>query len=263
MSAQPDSELWNAVLAKVRTFRPEEIADAIRLADTLPPPDGEYADSAAALIHEIALHAESVGDWGQCASLYRRAAEYRVANPHIKAGALFRYGLCEEHIGNFLEAIRSFRQALEYAQGWPALIALVRVHLARLLMAAEEWEQAAALLQELTAANAGGAVAASEGTQVPPDDIEVSLCRCLARLGNAADARARLESFCARRSDSDRQADAIQLLAGIYEEAGDTEQALECYGQLIASGSVDTQMKLAAAHRRTAILSRGYRSSKR
>lgn len=238
---QLDPALCDLVKRKIATFDRDEILEAVRLTQGFPPPSSEPADVAAQVLHDVALHAESLGDWPLCVSLYLRSLEYTVASPRIPIGSWFRYGLCQERMGTLREAMAGYRKALSYGEAWPHVTALARKHLAELLMAAEEFEEAGSLLEELSRA--------LPHPEIERGQVEVKLARCLLHLGRANEARLRLEALCAEPPSTEAAIEGFQLLADIYEAGGERQSAISCYARIIESGAATVHVKAAAAHR--------------
>ena len=236
-----DPALCRLVKDKIATFGREQILEAVRLTESFPPPGEEPADVVSQVIHDVALHAESLGDWPLCAALYRRALAYPVDGPRIAAGNWYRLGLCQERIGCLREAMESYRRVLSLEQAWPYVAALARAALAGLLTAAEEYEEAAELLARLRTE--------APHPEIPAGRTAVELAGCLVRLGRQAEARRTLEDLCAGELTDAFAVEGARLLAGIHEAAGETAAAISCYERIIGSGGAELHLKQAAAAR--------------
>ncbi len=211
------------------------------MTETLPEADSSVADDIAQLIHDVALHAESMEDWAVCAQLYLRVTAYRAANPRIPVGAWFRHGLCSEKMGNLAGAIVSYRKALQFGDVWPQVTAMTRLRLSELLMAAEKFDEAASILTEL-----GQQPAQPE---IHPHRVQVNLARCLARTNRRPDARGILDRLGSEMASSEFAVEGLKLLAELCESSGDFTSARDCYQGIVDSSFADTPSKAAAAHR--------------
>jgi len=60
---QLDPVLRDLVKDKISTYRAGQILEAVKLLESFPPPTNAPADEIAQVIHDVALHAESLGDW--------------------------------------------------------------------------------------------------------------------------------------------------------------------------------------------------------
>ena len=78
-----DPAFRDEILHKIATFDPEKIREAVHMLEALPEAGEDVADDVAQLIHDVALHAESMEDCALCSRLYLRATTYRTANPQI------------------------------------------------------------------------------------------------------------------------------------------------------------------------------------
>ena len=240
-----DPVLCNLVKEKIGTFDRDDILEAVRLTGSFPAPGAAPADVVAQVIHDVAQHAESLADWPLCVSLYLRVLEYTVDSPRIPIGAWYRLGICQEHSGALREAMASFRQALSLGEAWPHVTALARMHLAELLMAAEEFEEAASILTDL--------LRALPYPEISTEQVQLSLARCHLRLGSFEGARRQLEALCRASPPTEAAAEALRLLADIHEASGDTDSAASCYQRIIQSDAAEIPLKLAAAHRLSAL----------
>lgn len=238
---EPDPALVETIKRKIATFEREQILEAVGLTENFPPPGPEPADIAAQVLHDVALHAESLGEWPLCASLYRRSLAYPTVSPRIPIGNWFRYGLCQEHMGALREAIAGYRNALSYGDAWPHVTALARKHLAELLMAAEEFQQARAVLEQLSAS--------LPHPEIQSDQVALELARCLLRLGERKAALERLQSLSSQPTSTEAAVEALQLLADLHEQAGNLQAAAACYRRIIQSGAAESNIKAAAAYR--------------
>jgi len=229
------------VLRKITTFDREEILAAVAMVDGLPEPTGAIADDAAQLIHDVALHAESLSDWALCARLYLRVTKYNTADPRIPIGAWYRHALCSERIGDLIGAMASYRTVLKSPTIWPHVTALARFRLAELLMAAEEFEQALTLLSGLDPQAAL--------PEIHPHRILINQARCLSRTGDRQKARAILKQFALDAGSSEFALDGLRLLAEICEADRDYVAARSCYLHILESPFAGTLSKIAATHR--------------
>jgi tetratricopeptide (TPR) repeat protein len=248
MATGLDPSLRECILQKLRTFDRKQILEAVALSDGFPPPSLEHADEVAQVLHDIGLYAESLGDWDLCATLYQRVVQYPVFNAQIPAGSSYRYGLCQERRGKLREAARAYRRTLEYGEVWPEVNALARRNLARLLVAAEEYEEAAAVLAQLLKAPLIPGIEAVE--------IQLSLARCLLRLARYEEALALLEPLSKSPNPGEFPVEAMCLLAEVHEAKGDFQSAARCYSEIAASGLAETHIKAAAIHRQSALRKR-------
>lgn len=247
MATMLDPSVRDAVLQKLRTFDRVQILEAVGLSESFPPPGVEHADEVAQVLHDIGLYAESLGDWSLCAGLYQRVVEYPVFSARIPAGSTYRLGLCQERMGRLREAAQTYRRTLEYgADVWPEIDALARRNLSRLLVAAEEYEQAAAVLARL--------LKAPPTPEVETAEIQLIFAKCLLRLGRTEEAVALLELLSKQASEF--SVEATSLLAQMYEGGDDLRSAIRCYSDIIANGFAEPHMKAAALHRRTTLQKR-------
>lgn len=228
----------------------ENLREALRLAEGLPKPaKATAADDVAQTLYELVLHAESLGDWELCSGLYRQVAEYDVANGQIRSAALFRYGICREHQGDYFGAIDAYRRSIPDAAGWPLVEGLARFHLAQLLISAEQYEEAAAILQDLLLFDLPHA-------ELDAGEIALDRARCLWRTERLEEARDLIERP-PHPISGEAQIEAKRLLAEIHEARGDTERAAECYRSIVQSDCADPQLKSAASHRLSALVPNG------
>jgi FkbM family methyltransferase len=242
-----DADLQAEIRAKVAAGGLDGIREALRLAESLRGPSSTTAgdDDVAQTLYELVLNAEVLEDWELCSALYERVASYNVVNPHVRAAAWFRFGLCRERQGDLAGAVKGHRWAIPDAAGWPLVEGLARFRLAQLLAAAEDYSAAAELFSAIVAANLPHA-------EISAGSVILNWARCLWRLGNAVEARALLENPPHPLSD-EVQIDALRLLAEIYEAIGDTERAAECYRSIVQSAFAEPQLKSAAGHRLAAL----------
>lgn len=236
-----DSEFRDEVLRKITSFNPEQIREAIQLTELLSQTGSGVADDAAQLIHDVALHAESMEDWAICARLYLRVTGYTVSNQRIPVGAWFRHGLCSEKMGNLAGAIASYRKALQFGDVWPQVTAMTRIRLSELLMAAEEYEEAASVLEDLMHQPAQ--------PDIHPHRVQVNLARCLYRTRRWPEARRVLERLGAEEISSEFALEGLKLLAEVCEYADDFGSARDCYQRIFDNTFASAGSKAAAAHR--------------
>jgi tetratricopeptide (TPR) repeat protein len=240
-----DPQLCDLIKRKIAGFEPGELLEAVRLTESFPPPGSEPADVVAQVLHDVALHAESLGDWSLCLSLYSRSLEYTVDGPRIHVGSWFRCGLCQERMGLLRDAMDSYRKALSYGEVWPHVTALARKHLAELLMAADEFQEALAFLEQLSRA--------LPHPEISREEVEVNLARCLLRLQRREEARVRLEELCTGPAPTEAALEGLKLLADVYEASRDWQSAIACYRRIIESGAAEAGLKAAAAFRLAAL----------
>jgi tetratricopeptide (TPR) repeat protein len=241
-----NEELIRQIKQKIATLEAEQILEAVRLTESFPPPGSDPADLPAQLLHDVALHAESLADWPLCIALYSRSLAYPVVSQSIPLGNWYRYALCQEHMGALREAVAGYRKALSYGEVWPHVSALARKRLADLLIAAEEYDEAAQLLAELSRS--------LPHPEIPGEQVEVDFARCLLRTGQPDAARQRLEAVCAGSIASEATIEGLRLLAQLCEESGQKQYAAACYQRIIESGAAGLEVKSAAAYRLTALL---------
>jgi len=236
-----DPQLLAEIRRKITTFRRDEILEAVRLSETFPPPAGEPGDVFSQVIHDIALHAESLEDWRLCAGLYERALRYPVNTARIRVGNWYRYGLCRERMAHYREAIEAYRRVTGEAEAWPYVTALARWRLAGLLLAAEDFSAAVEHLRAL--------LPALPHPEIPLAPVEIELARCEFKLGNPAGARARLETLLDQETHGQFGVAGLCLLAEICMTAGDRDREAACYERIIQNEYAELHIKLAASHR--------------
>ncbi len=229
------------VLRKIATLNGEQIRAAVAMVNDLPEPTEAIADDAAQLIHDVALHAESLLDWELCARLYLRVTRYNTADPRIPVGAWYRHALCSERMGDFIGAMASYRTVLKSPTVWPHVTALARFHLSELLMAAEEFGQASILLSDIEPQAAL--------PEIHPHRILINQARCFSRTGKRQEARAILDQLISDAGSPEIALGGLKLLAEICEVDGDYAAARSCYLGILENSFASTLSKVAATHR--------------
>lgn len=243
-----DEEFRRALWEKLQTFRKEEILSAVDLSWEFPPPEAQEGpqDAVARTIHDIALHAESLGDWELCKSLYRRVPDYPAARREIAADARYRYAYCLERQGRLIEAIQAYRSNLvTEASASATLTGLTRLRLARLLMDAEEHEAALQLLEELA-------------RSLPVDRVEThevltDLGRCALRLSRFELSRQALQQAVELTLGLESEIEALRMLAEAHERLSNPKAAIACYRRLVDSNFSEPRTKVAATVRLNAL----------
>lgn len=243
-----DEAFRRALWDKLQTFRKEEILAAVDLSWEFPPPEAQEGpqDAVAQTIHDIALHAESLGDWELCKSLYRRVPDYPADRREIAADSRYRYAYCLERQGRLIDAIKAYRANLTTESGVsPTLTGLTRLRLARLLMDAEEYEEALRLLEDLA-------------RSLPLDRVEThevltDLGRCALRLGQPERARQALQQAVEMTLGLESEIEALRMLAEAHERLANPKAAIECYRRLVNSNFSEPRTKAAATVRLNAL----------
>jgi tetratricopeptide (TPR) repeat protein len=226
---------------KISTFRRQDILEAIRLSESFPCPANEPGDVFSQVIHDIALHAEALGDWRLCADLYEKALRYTVVTARIRAGNWYRYGLCSERMGDYREAVAAYLRVTQEPNAWPYVTALTRWRLAGLLVAAEDFSGAAEQL--------GALLELLPHPEIPQAAVEIELARCEFRLGNRVDARRRLEALIEGDIRGSLAVDALCLLAEVCMVMGDHCCESACYEKIIHHEAADLHTRMGASHR--------------
>lgn len=231
-------QFWDSWQPRLATYDPGQLTSAVEAIEELPPPSGEPADPVACIIHEVARHAESLQDWQLCAALYQRVLQYPVNDRAIHAGAWYRYGLCREKCGRFAEAICAYRSALLLGEAWPEVAALSRRSLAELLMAMEEYREAAELWQHV----------AEDRSLEDAERAHAALCqaRCLIQLGENRQAQESLKRI-GENADSDTALQALYELARICESDANLDEARHYYQRILEASFSEPSLRLAAA----------------
>jgi tetratricopeptide (TPR) repeat protein len=243
-----DEAFCRSLWQQLQTFRRDDILAAVELSWDFPRPGEEPGpqDLVAQALHDIALHAESLGDWDLCLNLYRRVLDYPVACGEITADSRFRLAYCLERKGQLLEAIAAYRQAIELErEAKPAVQAFTRLRLARLLIDAEDYAGAFLLLDELTRR--------LPVAGMDEHEVYVSLGRCALLLGELTRARQALEHAVALAGGREAEIEALRLLAETCERLGDTAAAISAYRRIVASTFSEPRTKVAAAIRLNAL----------
>ena len=243
-----NEEFRRALWEKLQTFQKEAILAAVDLSWEFPPPEAQEGpqDTVAQTIHDIALHAESLGDWELCKSLYRRVPDYPAERREIAADSRYRYAYCLERQGRLIEAIRAYRGNLATEVGVSAtLTGLTRLRLARLLMDAEEYEEALELLEELAQA--------LPVDRVDTHEVLTDLGRCALRLGRFERARQALQQAVETTLGLESEIEALRMLAEAHERLSNPQAAIECYRRLVDSNFSEPRTKAAATVRLNAL----------
>ncbi|MCC6588384.1 MAG: tetratricopeptide repeat protein [Bryobacterales bacterium] len=233
-------ELWD----RLRTFRPELLLGAVEESRSFAPPnaDGAAQNDIAQTIHDIALHLESLQDWELCKTLYRRVLEYPVNLPDIHGDARFRLAVCDERQGAYNTAIEAFREAIAHEAGTKvALRAHARVRMARLLMDAERFGEALALLEQV--------VPMLPVDQLAAHELWKDVGRCALRLGRGPHAVDTLRRAADAVHGQEGEVEVLRLLAEAYERNQQRTEAVECYRRIVSSGFSEPRTKAAATVR--------------
>ena len=232
--------LWD----RLRTFEREALLAAAEESRLYAPPngDGEAQNDIAQTIHDIALHLESLSDWELCKTMYRRVLEYPVSLADIHGDARFRLAVCEERQGAYNAAIEAFRESIEGEDGTKvALRAHARVRLARLLMDAEEFAEAMALLEQV--------IPMLPVDQLAAHELWFEVGRCALRLGRAEYAVEVLRRATDAVRGLEREVEVLRSLAEAYERNQQRTEAVECYRRIVSSGFSEPRTKAAATVR--------------
>lgn len=243
-----DEAFRRALWEKLQTFQKEEILAAVDLSWEFPPPEAQEGpqDTVAQTIHDIALHAESLGDWELCKSLYRRVPDYPAERREIAADSRYRYAYCLERQGRLIEAIQTYRANLATEAAVSAtLTGLMRLRLARLLMDAEEYGEALQLLEELARS--------LPVERVDTHEVLTDLGRCALRLGQFERARQALQQAVELTLGLESEIEALRMLAEAHERLGNPKAAIECYRRLVDSNFSEPRTKAAATVRLNAL----------
>lgn len=243
-----DEAFRRALWEKLQSFQKEEILAAVDLSWEFPPPEAQEGpqDTVAQTIHDIALHAESLGDWELCKSLYRRVPDYPAERREIAADSRYRYAYCLERQGRLIEAIQTYRANLATEAAVSAtLTGLTRLRLARLLMDAEEYGEALQLLEELAWS--------LPVERVDTHEVLTDLGRCALRLGQFERARQALQQAVELTLGLESEIEALRMLAEAHERLGNPKAAIECYRRLVDSNFSEPRTKAAATVRLNAL----------
>ena len=221
------------------------IAEMVRLAEQLPGPREHPPDSVVVLIYEVAQKAELLEDSSICLGLFRRVLAHPVENLQFKPGAWFRIGIVLQRSGDFGAAIDAFRNALAYKECWFELAGLIRYRLASLLAETEEYDEAAALLEEV------------QKQYLPNPHIElhmvtVLLARTLLMAGKPEAALVALAPL-ADAPAAEWTARVQSLRAEIFESVGRMPDAREAYQKIVENPHARQELRTAAAYRLSAL----------
>lgn len=233
-------ELWD----RLRTFERETLLGAVEESWSYAPPDagGSPQNDIAQTIHDISLHVESMQEWELCKTMYRRVLDYPVSLPDIHGDARFRFAVCEERQGGYDAAIRAYCESIANETGTSAALrAHARVRLARLLMDAEEFGQAMALLEEV--------IPMLPVDQLAAHELWTEVGRCALRLGRAQHAVEVLQRAADAVHGQEREVEVLRLLAEAYERNQQRSEAVECYRSIVSSGFSEPRTKAAATVR--------------
>src|SRR5579862_9878514 len=204
--------LQREIQARVATGEEAELRLALELAKAWPPSPDRIDDDFAQTLYELVLHTEKLGDWTSCADWYACVAEYDVTIVHLRAAAYFRRGLCLERLGDLMGAVRAYQRALPDSGAWPLVQGLIQFRLASLLMAAEEFAEAAGLLADLSENLPHAEIATAE--------VRLAHAKCLWRLRLSEPARQILEQVGRDSANTEYGVLAAHLLAEIEEASG-------------------------------------------
>jgi tetratricopeptide (TPR) repeat protein len=236
-----DPTLCEAIKQRLASLEKEKILEAVNLTERFPPPGPEPADIAAQVLHDVALHAESLADWRLCVCLYSKSLAYRTVSDRIPLGSWYRRALCEERMGAYVQAVTSYRKALEKAHAWPYVAALARKRLADLLIAGEEFGEALPLLEEVWND--------LPHPEITLEEVVVSYSHSLIGLGRLNDARHHLEQAIRGSVSPDVLLVSLQKLAYSYEMTGQHDAAVECYRTVLEHPASSVHAKAAASLR--------------
>jgi tetratricopeptide (TPR) repeat protein len=244
MSAADAVSLRSKIYELLSLREKESTQEAVASAASLPAPGQQADDVTAQCLFDLGFGLEFFGENDSAADLYQRILEYPVANPNLIAGAWFRLGWCSERLQDWAGAMRAYRMALECGRDWPYMFGHARLNLARILMAAEDYEQAMSLFDEL-----------SRGVPEDSDGLRVMFerARCLLRLGRTEEARTDLKRLAETSASSPLGVEVSLLLAEILEAAGDSAGAVACFQEILNSPHADPTLRAAVAYRLQAI----------
>jgi len=242
---EPENELGlnTSIRTALADSSPDGLSTALALAERLPPPETcRYPSVCAFALYDATLRLEAERkEWNRCLRDYSRVLDYEFPEDSLRATSWYRIGVCSEELGDFGRALLAYRRALPFGHAWPAVLALTRFRLAGLLVAAEEYEEAAACLQEL---NRQLPVA-----ELPEAKVRLLWARCLLRVGRPAEAESALKEIRDVAPSSPEAWAAESLLADLYERSGRPRYAVETYRRILKSASASPLLRSAALHR--------------
>ncbi|MGQ9652370.1 MAG: tetratricopeptide repeat protein [Phycisphaerae bacterium] len=216
----------------------DDILQAVELTSRFPPPGPEPADIAAQVLHDIALYAETLGDWQLCEELYARSLSYRTVSSSIPVGSWYRRGICQERIGLYDKAVESYRKVLASRGAWPYVATMAAMRLGYLLLAAEEFAEASKTLQFVLDCLPHPEVSAAE--------VLFALAQCKAKMGEESAAEQCLRTLIAQNPDAEITVQAYCLLAHLSECRQNTQQAVACYRWILDSPLAPSELKVMA-----------------
>jgi tetratricopeptide (TPR) repeat protein len=216
----------------------DALREAVSLLDplcaTLPP-----GDELARIIFNVAFHYEALCDDALCSTLYRRCLDCPVQDPNIHAGCWFRLGGCLERLRSWKRAIDCYREAIRLGVNWHHMTDQASLRLAELLAAAEDFEAAEALYDELRT---------SSIEEIRQPQVRLARAKCLVSLGRAKDAIAELD-YTTQCGNAAEALAAERVLAEIHESAGDRKGAIACYQRILNHPAAESSTKAAANFR--------------
>lgn len=176
--------------------------------------------------------------------IYRALLQSPRVGRSYRANAHFRLGLVLEFAASWWESPTEYRKAIELADDDPhgvELAGLARFHLAHLLAAQEDYEEAAAVFQELALRSPLG--------RAP--EVRFQYALCLLRSGDPNAAEQALGEIAAPEDALGARID--QTMAEIHEYRKDYKKAVDCYERMIRNSGADVTSKWAALQRLSVI----------
>lgn len=218
----------------------EELRFALEAAEELLAggPKPHAAESA----YQIALEGEALPDLTPSCRIYRSLQSCSFATDAVKALACYRLALCLDRIGNWSASMKSFRAALSFAGQSGYVHDAAKYRLGLLLSAAEEYQEAADLLERTRWV---------EGhPEVDSRRAELELCRCYLRLQMTSQAaRILIDGAAAFESDSSFRSEVRLLRLELGRITGNTLWIKSALKELATVSSCDPQFRAMAAER--------------
>lgn len=212
-----------------------------RICEQLPPIPPQADLALVQTLFDAAQAAENSRLYDLAEKIYLKLLECSDLLPSLRANARFRLGFVLEYQSRWLESMDHYRAAIQGSATCPEIGDLSRFHLSLLFMAAEEYEEAAALHEEL-------AQCSSFGSQ---PDVRVRHAICLLECGETDAAERILMGLDDAPTPLKARID--QLLAAIHEGRENYRSAATCYERIVQNPCAEFSIRWAAIQRKSTI----------